>query len=397
MIKSIRQQYNENFTEEKYQAFLKDIASEYNYTPSFRIAESPVFVPNTVKTQLFEACEELIDVIVQPNFKELTQGAIEQHVPNEDDHTIFLQMDFGICEGEDGELIPQLIEAQGFPSLYFFQNQLANAYMRHFDIPDTHSHLFGGLTSEEYIELLRETIVGDSHPENVILLEVEPHKQITNIDFLGSENLLGVPSLCISELKKEGQKVYYVKDGRKIKVEKIFNRVIFDELITRDDLPREFFFTDEADVEWIGHPNWFFRISKYTMPFFDSKYVPKTEFLHKIETLPTDLENYVLKPLYSFAGTGVIFHLKKEDIDAIPLANRKNYILQKKVKYAPALQAPDGLVKTEIRMLMLWKKDWERPRIINNLARMSRGEMIGVRYNKDKTWVGASAGFFEKE
>ncbi len=397
MVTNIRSSYNGDFSTEKYQEFLSYIYNKYNHKPSFRIGETPVFVSKDLKEKLFAACEEIADVICQDNFKELTVGAVSdgQYVPNEDAHTTFLQMDFGICIDENGELIPQLIEAQGFPSLYFFQHLLAKAYSKYFDIPSNYSHLFGDLDDTAYLALLKKVIVGNSKPENVVLLEIEPSKQTTQIDFLATQDVLGIKVLCVSDLKVDGKDLYYLDDrGERVAVHKIYNRVIFDELVQRDDLKRTFQFTEEVNVEWIGHPNWFFRISKYTLPFLKSQYVPDTFFLEGLEKYPEDLENYVLKPLYSFAGAGVKLHITAKDLDKIE--DRKNYILQKKVSYAPLVQTPDIPAKCEIRMLMLWEKEAARPRIINNLARLSKGEMIGVRYNKDKEWVGASVCFFEK-
>jgi len=225
-------------------------------------------------------------------------------------------------------------------------------------------------------------------------LEVEPHKQTTKIDFYEASRRLGIPVKCVSELKKEGRDVFYLNaKGEKIQVHKIFNRVIFDELVNYKDLPREFRFTEEANVEWAGHPNWFFRISKHTLPFLKSQYVPETRFLNEVEETPTDLHNYVLKPLYSFAGTGVIVNLNRFDIESI--SDPENYILQRKVEYAPIVKTPSEPAKCEVRMLMIWEKGEPRPRIINNLARLTKGEMVGVKYNKNKDWVGASVAFFE--
>jgi hypothetical protein len=303
-------------------------------------------------------------------------------------------MDFGICKDENGEYIPQLIEVQGFPSLYMFQDLVANAYRKHFDIPDNYSHLFGGLDSAAYTDLFKKIVVGDSNPENVVLLEVEPDKQVTAIDFVATKHKLGIEYLCVTDLKKEGKDVYYIKNGKKIGVEKIYNRVIFDELIKRDDLKREFYFTQEANIEWIGHPHWFFRISKHTLPLLNNKYVPKSYFLNELKEYPEDLHNYVLKPLYSFAGTGVLININRYDLDAIE--DKENYILQRKVEYAPVIPTPNVHSKCEIRMLMLWERGAARPVIVNNLARLSKGEMVGVRYNKDKDWVGGSVGFFEQ-
>ena len=247
MVPELRQAFNATFTQQRYQEMLDWIAAQYNHRPPFRIAETPVFVPADLKRKLFEACEEITQVITAPDFRQRSQSAVlaGQSVPNETPHTTFLQMDFGVCIDEAGNYIPQLIEVQGFPSLYGFQDLLARAYHRFFDIPQGYSHLFGGLDSEGYVEKLRETIVGDYDPENVILLETEPEKQPTLIDFIVTRQLLGIEYVCVTELKVEGRKVFYFKNGRKIPVHRIYNRVIFDELIRRDDLPRGIFFSQE--------------------------------------------------------------------------------------------------------------------------------------------------------
>ena len=230
---------------------------------------------------------------------------------------------------------------------------------------------------------MKKLFLNGHNPENVILLEVEPEKQNTRIDFLATFLNTGVRPVCISKVKREGKHLYYELDGRRIDVHRIYNRVIFDEFQKRTDLHCEFNLTEEVDVEWAGHPNWFFRISKFTMPFLNNPFVPETKFLHELKSIPDDLENYVLKPLFSFSGAGVKFHVKKEDIDAVK--DPENWILQEKVNYFPAIQTPDpnDPVKFEIRMMHTWAEDDKSPMLVNNLIRLSKGEMVGVKYNKD--------------
>jgi hypothetical protein len=394
MIKNLRQAHNNAFTTTQYEAFLNHIDGLYNYKPKFRISETPVFFPDDFRDKLIKACEDIADTLCHPDFKAQSEGSLkaEHRVPNENAHTTFLVVDYGVCE-ENGQLVPKLIELQGFPSLYFFQHDLALAYQTYFDVPKNLTPLFGGLDTEGYYNLLKEVMVGDSKPENVVLLEIEPEKQNTAIDFYSTAHHLGIKILCLTKVIKRGKKLYYKNNtGKSIRIEKIYNRVIFDELERRRDLKLGFHFSDELDVEWIGHPNWFFRISKYTMPFLKSKYVPKTYFLHEINPSTLDLTQFVLKPLFSFSGQGVKINVTQADIDEVE--DKANWILQEKVQYAPVLETPSGATKIEIRMLIVWKKEWVRPRLINNLIRLSKGEMIGVRYNKDKDWVGASVGLF---
>lgn len=398
MISDVRKSFNSAFTANKYQDLLNYVETAWGAKQNFRIAESPVFIDRSVSNQLFEACELITDKIVDPSFSKKMDKAIPpgQYVPNESDQTLFLQMDFGLCTDlSTGNIIPQLIEVQGFPSLYFFQFLVAKAYRDVYNIPSHLKSIFYGSSDHDYLELLRKNIVGSSQPENVILLEIDPQHQVTNIDFIGANKLFGIPTKCVTDIHRDGKSMYY-KDGngKKIGVEKIFNRVIFDELLKRNDLKRNFSFADEIDAEWIGHPNWFFKISKYSLPLFKNKYVPDTFYLNQLESYPDDLENYVLKPLYSFSGMGVELHVNRGKLDQI--ADPQNWILQRKVEYSPLIATPSGPAKCEVRMLMIWEKGKSRPVIVNNLARLSKGAMVGVRYNKDKDWVGGSVGFFDR-
>jgi hypothetical protein len=398
MQSDVRQRYNAAFSQEKYDAFLNYVNTAYGEPCTFRISETPIFVPQALKHKLLQGVDDICAVITDPGFHKISDAALPKHlhVPGEDAHTMFLQLDFGICRDAQGEYTPQLIEMQGFPSLYFFQHLLAESYRKHFDIPADFHHLFGGIDENGYVELMREVIVGDSKPENVILLEVEPEKQNTRIDFWGTQKYLGIKVLCLSKLKREGRDLFYLdENGRRVGVERIYNRIIFDELDKRSDLPREWDMTTEVNAEWVGHPNWFFRISKHSLPFIQSEFVPKTLFVNELKSIPADLENWVLKPLFSFSGQGVKINVTREDVESVD--NPSNFILQQKVEYVTGVQTlnPEEPSKCEIRMMLLWNKGWEKPRLVNNLIRMSKGEMVGVRYNKGKDWVGASVGFFE--
>ena len=399
MIEKYRSIYNGHFTQERYEAFLKDIEQQFNYKPPFRIAETPIFIPQLLKERLTEACEEIMSVVTAPDFKELTHEALRHEplqVPEEDYVSRFMQFDFGICLDENGDPTPKLIELQGFPSLYFYQDFLSQKYKKHFDLPQRFSVHLNGIKRDQYIEMLRNEIVGDADPKQVILLEVEPEKQHTRIDFLCAQQTLGIKVLCISKLKKRGKKLFYLdENGHEIQILKIYNRVIFDELNQRTDINREFYFTDDVDVEWVGHPHWFFRISKYTMPLLKGKYVPQCHYLDKLEEYPENLDQYVLKPLYSFAGSGVQLNVTKEMLDSIK--DKDNFILQQKVQYHPIVETPDVPAKAEIRMMTLHNTVENKTRLVSNLARLTKGEMVGVKYNKNKTWVGGSIGYFENE
>ncbi len=395
MIPEIRTRFNENFTEKKYQDFLIDLESKHPGDISFRVAETPIFIPKDFTNKILNACEAIVDIITKKDFKEITNRAIPKNekVPNENEHTDFIAFDFGICENENGELEPQLVEMQGFPTLFGFQAYYPEVIAKHFKIPQNFSNYLNGYDQASYLEFLKEIILNGYDPENVILLELKPHEQKTRIDFYCTQDYLGIQIVCLTDLIQEGRKLFYKKDGRKIEIKRIYNRIIFDTQIK--DLPGDVVdITQPFDVEWAPHPNWFYRISKFTLPLINHPYVPKTFYLNEIKLIPDDLKNFVLKPLFSFAGQGVIIDVTKQDIDAVK--DPENWILQKKVKYADVIKTPGIPAKAEIRIFYFWKKGAARPQAVNNLARLSKGKMIGVRYNMDKDWVGGSVAYFEK-
>jgi hypothetical protein len=396
MIQQVREQYNASFTEEKYAHFLQQFENSHPGMLDFRVAETPVFIPKDFKEKLLHACESITDLIVRSDFKALTARAIPANVrvPGEDAHTHFIAFDFGVCKNAAGELEPQLIEMQGFPTLFAYQVLLADVFRNCFEIPATFDSYLGGYTKETYLQLLKKIVVGEHDPQNVILLEIYPDQQKTRIDFACTEDYLGVKAVCLTQLIQEGKQLFYMNNGMKTAIKRIYNRLIFDDLHQQQLPEGTVDVTQELDVEWAPHPNWFYRISKYTMPMIDNPYVPKTFFLSDIiSNLPSDLENYVLKPLFSFAGQGVIIDVTKEDIAAVK--DPENWILQRKVQYAEVIATPDMPAKCEIRVFYFWEDGAPRPVPVNTLSRLSKGKMIGVRYNADKTWVGGTACFFE--
>ncbi|MEJ7766486.1 MAG: hypothetical protein WKF89_01655 [Chitinophagaceae bacterium] len=398
MIPSIRKAFNSQFTVEKYNAYLEELNSLHPGALEFRIAETPVFASKDFTAKMIDACEYIVDFIMEPSFKELTSKAIPPglNVPGENDHSHFIAFDFGVCENEEGQLEPQLIEMQGFPTLFAFQAYQPPIVSNHFNIPENFDCYLGGYNKESYLILLKEILLGDYKPENVILLEVFPHKQKTKIDFYCTELYFGIQPVDLMDLIQEGEILYYMRSGVKTEIKRIYNRIIFDDLQQQSAEVQEKgkLLLEPLDVEWVPHPNWFNRISKFTMPFIRHPFVPDTYFLNEIEQVPPDLENYVLKPLFSYAGQGVVIDISPVDIEKV--RDPENWILQRKVKYAEIIETPDVPAKAEIRVFYFWKEAKQRPVPTNNLARLSKGKMIGVRYNKDKEWVGGTLCYFEK-
>jgi hypothetical protein len=385
MIPELRKKFNSEFDEDTYKKFVQELNTHLKYPVDFRIAETPLFLSQEMQSELISACDNLLKQIRTDDFKKRSQDALPAHlkVPNEDSHPQFLQIDFAICK-DNGSFIPQLIELQGFPTVYGYQYYLSQLTKKYFNIDNELTPYFSSLDEESYTRKLRDIIIDDCDIENVILLEIKPEEQKTRIDFAATEELLGITPVCISDVVQEGRKLYYKKNGKYIPIERIYNRVIFDEL-ERDNISFSFNFHDELDLKWIPHPNWFFKISKYSLPMLKGKYVPDCFFLNEVKEYPDDLHNYVLKPLFSFAGQGVDVDLNEEKLKEID--DPENYILQKKIEYVPLIETPDERSKVEIRMMFLWDKE---PLLVNNLVRMSKGKMMGVDFNKNKTWVGSS-------
>lgn len=390
MIAELRNKFNSEFNTNNYNKFISELNSAFVYPADFRVSETPVFLPEDLKEKLFDACDDILNQvksqITDDNYNMRVKDFIpeELFIPNETSHPEFLQIDFAICKDSNGETIPKLVELQGFPTVYGYQYYLDLLYKKYFNIDKNLTPYFNNLNSESYCEELRNIIVGDSDPVNVILLEIQPGKQKTRIDFATTEKLFGIKSVCISDVMQEGKNLFYKSNGKTIPIERIYNRVIFDEL-NRNDTKFGFNYQDELDVKWLPHPNWFLKISKFSLPLLNGKYVPECYFLNEIDRLPEDLDEFVLKPLFSFAGHGVDVDLTEEKLNSI--SDPANYILQKKIDYAPVIKTPEENSKVEIRMMYLWDKE---PKLVNNLVRMSKGKMMGVDFNKNKTWVGSS-------
>jgi len=397
MDPSARKAFNDNFTADKYGQLLDSLNDGLKSPIPFRVAETPIFVTDDFRDKLLAAGEDIINVILQPDFKQLTERAIPEkwRVANENDHPHFIALDFGVCRDEHDHIVPKLIELQGFPSLYGFQVYQGDHYRDIFDIPENWTVYFNGIERDEYLSLLKKTIIGPYQPDEVVLMDVNAPEQKTSVDFYITQNYIGIQVVSLSDLIEKDNKLFYKADSELKPIKRIYNRLIFDEIESDPDIFNKVVDIRKAlDVEWITHPNWFYRISKFTMPFLKGEFVPKTQFLNEVKSIPADLENYVLKPLFSFAGQGVIIDVKPEDVEKIK--DPENWILQQKVNYEPVLKAPDGGVKVEIRLLYLWPNGESKPTLAINLGRLSKGKMIGVRYNKDFDWVGGTVAFMRK-
>jgi hypothetical protein len=397
MEQTLRSRFNADFTPNKYAVLLRCVNETEKWPADFRISETPIFLTREFTDEVTRAAYTIVDQTRTPEFARHAASAVPKglEVPNESAHPNFLVIDFGIC-AEGDRLIPRLIELQAFPSLFGFQLLLLHCIRKAYPaIPQNWTSSFGGIKDEAYIELLRRTIVADSDPENVVLLEIEPEKQKTRVDFAATQTLLGIRPVCVRKIKKRGRQLFYDRNEREVQIERIYNRVIFDELIRKPDLNLRFQFQDDLDVKWVGHPNWYFRISKHSLPYLKTEQTSPAFFADEFPA-GERIDSYVLKPLYSFAGLGVELEPTRQKLSA--LKNPHEWILQKKIQYAEFVPTVDGQKsKAEIRMMFVWPDDDRDPVLVNNLVRMSQGKMMGVDFNVDKTWVGASIALHDVE
>lgn len=397
MIPFIRNSYNQKFTNQKYLDLLAEMAKMNNGAMDFRLAETPIFIDKVTKNKLLDAGDEICAWITSPDFDKKTKPSFSKVAtpPNEAPLPACIVMDFAICKNAQNEIEPKLIELQGFPSLFGMEVFHDHAFRNQFEIPKGFSPYLNDYDEQSYVYLLKKIIKGDDQ-KHTVLLELDPHHQKTKIDFYCTQQLIDIPIVCLSAIFVEGDELFYVNEGSKKRIDRIYNRIVWDEIEKQSIEMKEKaqLLLQDLKLEWVTHPNHFYRISKYLMPFLNSAAVPLTQCLNKINELPIDLENYVLKPLFSFAGQGVIIDVNQNDIIAIK--DPEDWILQQKVTYAPIIETPSGPAMTEIRLFYFWDDNSKKYIATLNLARLSKGKMIGVSYNINNDWVGGSLAYFER-
>jgi hypothetical protein len=392
MIPALREAFNDRFLPETYERFLRSLAESAGAPIGFRVSETPCFLPKALLDLMTQYGRDLVlQLVDNPEYLRASDVTVPAHynVAGESPRPMFLQVDFGLVGDARGELKPKLVELQAFPSLYGYQPVLARQYIESYGLDEGLGIFLGGHNHASYVALMRELIVAGHDPENVILLEIEPEKQKTYCDFVLTQRDLGIAIVDILALKKRGNRLFYVKDGREIPVRRIYNRCIMDEL-ERNHIELPFDITAPLDVEWAGHPNWYYRISKFSIPHLTHPCVPKTWLLDGNSKVPSDNDNYVLKPLYSFAGLGITFQPTQADVDAIPAEQRQNYMLQERMRFEPVIATPHGMTQAEIRIMYVWPDGGELTPVLP-LLRMGRGMMMGVDHNRNLEWVGGSA------
>ena len=386
------QQFLAQFSPSKYHKLVDNMSTATSVPPGWRVCETPLFLDERLTNLLIRACDELLSQIASPEFARHAHQAIPRgkKVANEEDHSAFILLDFALVQDEVGQLVPRLIELDGFASVFAYcilQEQLLCKYA---DISDEWTGYFSGFDEQTYLDLLRRVIVQDHDPENVVLLDIEPETQKTRIDYACTDQMLGTKTICPTQVIKQGKQLYYEKEGQLIAIKRIYNRITGDVLHPQKQ-PWGFDFTDDIEVSWVAHPDWWWKISKHSLPFFQSEFSPDCRFLNDERPLPLDLENYVLKPLFDYGGRGVVLNVTPDRIAEIP--NTQDYVLQRKVEYASCVPTLNGYSKAEIRMIILWDK---KPQIAHNVVRVMRGDMANVGFNTTESWVGCTGLFHRR-
>jgi hypothetical protein len=389
VLTEYRRAFNAAWRPDAYARLQQTLSERAGAALEFKVSETPCFFTHalmadmaetgrTLVRQIFDnpAAMQAAEAVVPDRFRGFTQ----ESVPT------FVQVDFGLVRHGD-RIEPRLVELQAFPSLYGFQWLLGRAYQDAYHLGRDCALPLDGLDDEGYLSLVGRAILGGHDPADVVLMEIQPARQKTRPDFTATERLWGVQTVDTNDVVREGRRLFHRRDGRLHEIRRIYNRVIPDEL-ERTGITLPFDYRDELDVEWAGHPSWYFRISKFNIPWLSHSAVPPTWYLCDVETFPDDRDRYLLKPLFSFAGGGILFAPSDQDIAAIPAERRDQFILQERMAFAPVIDTPEGATQAEVRIMYVWTDEL---RATLPLVRMGRGRMMGVAHNRDLDWVGASA------
>lgn len=406
MIESLRRDFNQRFQPETYRRMLHSLDACVRAHVGFRVAETPCFFPQSLLQEMADIGAKLTHQLVgNTAYLKASRTMIppEYCAADETPHPHFMTADFGLVRESNGKLSPKLVELQAFPSVFAYQFVLSEVYKSAYELDSSFGYLLGGHTETSFWKLMERVILRGHHPENVVLTEVEPQKQKTLPDFLVTVERLGIEVVDITELVQEIQpgkpaRLCYRKGNKLVPIRRIYNRAIVDELITKQ-IALPFDYRESFDVEWAGHPNWYFHISKFSLPWLDHPAVPPAVFLDDWmagkghDKLPADREEWILKPLFSFAGKGIEFAPSDAFLASIPKARRHEYLLQQRVHFASVIDTPHGMTQPEIRILYLWPDGGHLEPVLP-LVRLGRGKMMGVDHNRDFEWVGGSAAFY---
>lgn len=395
MLKDIRIAFNQAFTDERYQRYLDYINQHYPNSVGFRIAETPLFFSKEFKESITLAGEAICHQLIQPALlKQLCKGIpagfnIDAYntLPN------CILLDFAITEnGREPDY--SLVELQAFPSLFAYEIIQNNALLQSYSIPNGFSAFLNDYDEKSYLSLLSQLIKGDN-PNETILLELDPEIQKTCIDFYCTRDYLNIPIVNIRDIYFKEGKWYYLSGGKESTFKRIYNRIVFDEIKENEAIVETYIqLANDSQLTWFTHPIHFFMYSKYALPYITHPKIPKTVFLDQVNIQKTDFTRKVIKPLFSFAGKGVMIEPTQESVQSI--TNKAQWICQEKIHYVQGILTPKDPAKAELRIFFLKDPKTNVFKAVFNLARLSKQALINTAQNSNDTWVGGSMAFFEK-
>jgi hypothetical protein len=397
----LRPLFNATYSDAFFQKFLKRFEERSGGETPFRVAETPLLMTHALRDRLAKYASEIVEQLSSPEkFAVLKQAIPARYdVPGMDPLPNCVQVDFALTRNAAGELDGKVVELQAFPSLYSLMTVMSDTWAESLNtVPGMGGDWSWSIKRDHAsaLQLMRDTIVAGEDPDEVVLVDLEPENQKTRPDFVATRKLFGVDSVCVSKLVKQGRQLFREKNGKLVRVRRIYNRMVFDELEIKQVQP-PFRWNEELDVTWCSHPNWYWVWSKFALPYIQHQAMPRTWFLNELPEIPAELSRYVLKPLFSFAGTGVVIDVTPQDIARVPVEQRHHWVLQEKIEYASAITTPEGQgVKAEVRVMLIRPPAATSLEPLMCLVRLSRGKMIGVDHNKDLSWVGGSVGMWRR-
>ncbi len=394
MIRVHRERFNRAFTPERYQAYVDALERRTGGLIEFHLSETPCFFARDLMDRLVAAAEDLVrQLLDNATYRAAADAVVPERyrVAGGEPLPTCVAVDFGLLETPIG-IEGRLVELQAFPSLYGFQPEMAATCMEAYALDNRLTPFLAGRDDAAYTALMHEALVGPHDPREVVLMDLAPAHQKTRPDFVATERRWGIRAIDPAEVVRDGRRLFYRREGALTRIARVYNRIIPDEL-EHKGVTLPFDYRDDLDLEWIGGPDWFFRISKFSIPWLKHPWVPETHYLSDAAERPADRDEWLLKPLFSFAGSGIVFAPTDEQMAAIPAAARRQYILQRRVHFTPVIDTPHGATQAEIRLMFVRCHDAYQP--VLPLVRMGRGRMMGVDYNKGLAWVGAAAGLID--
>ena len=204
MIPALRHDFNTRFRPETFRTLLHSLDAIARTHVAFPVAETPCFFPASMLDEMSRIGIDLtLQLVNDPDYLARSLAAIPEawRAADQNAHPHFLTADFGLVREHSGRLAPRLVEMQAFPSVFGFQWAVSEAYRSAFSLDPSLRYLLGGLDESQFWKLLARTIVAGHDPETVVLIDVDPANQKTLPDFHITADRLGIRIVDIAALE----------------------------------------------------------------------------------------------------------------------------------------------------------------------------------------------------